>query len=158
MDVPLMLLICYRTLTNVKESEKMPASSCSRHVECPEANVAESINMNKRNVDELLSSQDDMKDYSIENLCGETPIKIKKSAVLKRNNDENVLLELTNAAMNIATQLQHDSKPTENVGSTSAEHAFFLSSIEFIDSPVTRYLKINRIFKINYNIDTYNEE
>lgn len=108
-----------------ENNERIPASSSNKNtIECPETNVAESTNLNKRKYKEPSLSQDNIED----NLtgCDQTPSKIfKKSATSKKNNEnDDTFRDLTNAAINIAKQLQTDSKSTENIGSSSAEQAF----------------------------------
>lgn len=109
----------------------MSISSCNKNIECPEGKITESINLNKRKSEEL-SSQHNM-----------------KSAASKKNYDhDNVLLDLSNAAMNIIIQLQSDSKSTENVSSISAEYAFaeFIApSLEKMEEP-ERTLRRKKIF------------
>lgn len=138
-------------MTNLKENNgKIPTSSCKKNiVECPETNVTENLNLNKRNSEELLSGKDNIEDDLTKNLCKETPSKVFKKTDSKRNSEnDDALRDLTNVAINIAAQLQSDSKSTENVNSTSVEHAFseFVAlSLQKMEEP-ERSLRRDKIF------------
>ncbi|XP_071567132.1 uncharacterized protein [Temnothorax nylanderi] len=121
-----------RTLTSMKKNNgRMPAFSFNKTAtKCPETNVTESINVNKRSYKKILPRPSNIGDDSInKNLCDQTPFKIlKKSATSKKNNEQQ--------------QQQFD------VGSTSVEHAFakFVAlSLQRMEDP-ERSIRRNKIF------------
>lgn len=137
-------------MTNIKEkkeNKELPVSFNKNSAECA-FNVVENINMNKRDAEELLSNKNIKEDLSKHLLASdETPPKIcKKSTVSKKNNEDDTLRDLTNAAINIATQLRDNS--TENI-SSSVEHAFaqfIAASLQKMEEP-ERTIRRNKIFQ-----------
>ncbi|XP_077269610.1 uncharacterized protein LOC143901305 isoform X2 [Temnothorax americanus] len=122
-----------RTLTSVKKNNgRMPALSFNKTAtKCPETNVTESINLNKRTYKKILPRPNNIGDDLTKNLCDQTPSKIlKKSATSKKNNEQQ------------QQQQQFD------VGSTSVEHAFakFIAlSLQRMEDP-ERSIRRNKIF------------
>lgn len=138
-------------MTNLTEdNRKVPVSLYNRNiVECSKTNVTENSNSKKRNCEEFLLEKDDMEDDLTKNLSEQKSSKIFKKHVSKKNNEnDDALHDLTKAAINIATQLQSDSKSTENVNCTSVEHAFseFIAlSLQKMEEP-ERIIRRNKIF------------
>ncbi|XP_071641675.1 uncharacterized protein [Temnothorax longispinosus] len=119
-----------RTLTSMKKNNgRMPPFSFDKNAtKCPETNVTESINLNKRTYKKILPRPNNIGDDLTKNLYDQTPSKIlKQNATSKKNNEQ---------------QQQFD------VGSTSVEHAFakFIAlSLQRMEEP-ERSIRRNKIF------------
>lgn len=80
--------------------------------------------MNNREFETSSSSQDNTEYNSTEDsICYKKPCKIRKGS-FKKNENNDVLRDLSNAAMNICTQLQLNPLSHEYSCSKSAEQAF----------------------------------
>ncbi|KAM0729404.1 hypothetical protein ACS0PU_004758 [Formica fusca] len=141
-----------RTLTNLKENEDAQMSALNKNAAAwQKIKVAETNNFNKRESEKSSSSQDNTEYDSTEDLTfNQKPRKIiKKSSTKKSNENDDTLRDLTNAAINICTQLQSDSTTHRNVGSKSAEQAFaeFVAfSLQAMEEP-ERSTRRNKIFQ-----------
>lgn len=142
----------YRTLTNLKENEDAQMSALNKNAAAwQKIKVAETNNFNKRESEKSSSSQDNTEYDSTEDLTfNQKPRKIiKKSSTKKSNENDDTLRDLTNAAINICTQLQSDSTTHGNVGSKSAGQAFaeFVAfSLQAMEEP-ERSTRRNKIFQ-----------
>ncbi|XP_036144745.1 uncharacterized protein LOC114255304 [Monomorium pharaonis] len=137
-----------RTVTNIKQYKNIQISdaiSRNKNATSQKTEVINNDNLNKTEIEKSLSNQDNAKYES------EEPIKksrkMNKSFAIKNEND--VLQDLTNAAMNICIELQMNSTSDQNIVSKSADHAFaeFITlSLQGMAEP-ERSRRRNKIFQ-----------
>lgn len=112
-----------------------------------EAKVAERNNLNEKDSEKSsIPNDSELNDSSEDATLYEKPCKIKKTYA--KNSNDDALRELTNAAINICTQM-NTSTSHENLGSKSADHAFseFVAlSLQGMEEP-ERTIRRNKIFQ-----------
>ncbi|XP_070162285.1 uncharacterized protein [Polyergus mexicanus] len=141
-----------RTLTNVKENENAQMSTLNKNAAvCQKIKVAEISNSNKKESEKSSSTQDNTEYDSTEDpTFYQKPHKIIKNSPAKKSNEnDDTLRDLTNAIINICTQLQSNSTTHGNIVSKSAEQAFaeFVAfSLQEMKEP-ERSIRRNKIFQ-----------
>lgn len=128
------------------ENTKISPTSLNKNTICQETNN----NLNNTESENSSLSQDNTEyDSTDDPTLYQKPRKIQKKNPGRSNENDDALRDLTNAAIDICTQLQLDSTSHGNVGSKSVEQAFseFIAfSLQGMQEP-ERNIRRNKIYQ-----------